>query len=601
MAGVSTFGVPVRRGPFTPADTISVGRFGGFIADFEQALVESPMEALDRTAAFREASGTRLHDEFNAFIREGDLHPETVERFREERNPMLTFDEARTAVADRGLSEHLTIPEKGITRNALNLLMLWKDQELDRQARRAEAPDDWAQIGLGVLAGISASVLDPASLTAAMLPLGGPARLLQAGTRGGRAVRGAAAGAVAGTTEAALFEPIIYNSMQLQQADYDLTDSALNIAFGGAFGGILGGLGGALRRGQQPERPAVPLMPPEVQRAVVAQGLVSIEEGRPVRAVEVMAQAAENDPRVARAIQEAVNPAGTAIDTVMPGRGEAMVADADVGRVNFNSPDAPDVATLAAEIGRLRKAPTAPPRRESLNNFIADRGGINPDDPLASDLRALTGGKKQRPGFYSRNGEGVDRMREAAAEAGYFGAGRDPQTVSNDEFLEAVRKESDGERVFPPERLAEFDADAEAMRVMDDAIGRSTASWDMPDEEIARTLIEADAAAQAQLDNAAAARNASDVPEWFDREWQEMSRRAEEAPDMFDDAQFDRIIDERLEEEQINFNTLLEAGDLTDADRVGLEQEIEAIEREFAGWTNAVKQTELCLIRSGGL
>lgn len=616
MAGVSLRGIPTLGRPLTLADTLQESRMGGFLADFEQAMVENPMESLDRMSALDEAGGTRLTDEYQAYIREGNTRPETVERFRQKRNPSLTFDEARTIVADRGLSEHLTIPKDGIATNALDLLMTWKDQELIRKEKRAAAPQDLAQMGLGLLAGISAGVLDPASLTAAMLPLGGPARFLQAATRGGRAARGAAAGIAAGTVESAAFEPFIYRSMQAQQADYDLTDSAMNIAFGAAFGGILGGIGGAIRRGVDggpelaldAEAPANRPIPPEVQRAATVQGMEAVAEGRPVRAVEVVALAAENDPRTARAVQEAVNPAGTAIDTVMAGRGGSMVAD--VGEVNFNSPDGPagetappQVEVLAGEIKRLRQAATAPPKRESLNNFIADRGGITPDDPLAVNLKDATGQKRQRPGFYSRKGQGLDRMREAAAEAGYFGKGRDPQSVPADEFIDAVRKESDGERVFPPERMAEFEGDAKAYADMERALDNEGISWDeavKDPEGTAQRLMDADAEVQAQMAGAAdAARNSDDVPEWANQESQNWSTAADQAPDAMDDNAFTSVADQKLEQAMATWRALVESGRIGELEDNALTREIEALEAEARPQMAGIKQAMTCLLGTG--
>jgi hypothetical protein len=109
------------------------------------------------------------------------------------------------------LSEHLKIPKDGMRKETLDLLMEWKNEELIREQKRAAAPDDWAQLGLGVLAGISASVLDPINITLGLLPLG-PTRLLAASTRVGRAARVGAAGAVTGGATAAALEPFIYSS-----------------------------------------------------------------------------------------------------------------------------------------------------------------------------------------------------------------------------------------------------------------------------------------------------------------------------------------------------------------------------------------------------
>lgn len=91
--------------------------------------------------------------------------------------------------------------------------------------------------------GLAVSAIDPLNIASAFIPVFGEARYVQllTGASGafGRAGVRAGVGAVEGVAGAAIVEPIIYGVAQSEQADYGLTDSFLNIVFGGVLGGGL--------------------------------------------------------------------------------------------------------------------------------------------------------------------------------------------------------------------------------------------------------------------------------------------------------------------------------------------------------------------------
>jgi len=71
--------------------------------------------------------------------------------------------------------------------------------------------------------------------------------------------------------------------------------------------------------------------------------------------------------------------------------------------------------------GRVPEIPEEPPRarepRQSLLDFIRERGGISTKDPLIGDVRSVLG--KVNP-LIRRGGKSLDRLLEGAVEAGYI-------------------------------------------------------------------------------------------------------------------------------------------------------------------------------------
>jgi len=104
----------------------------------------------------------------------------------------------------------------------------------------------------------------------------------------------------------------------------------------------------------------------------------------------------------------------------------------------------------------------------SILEFMAARGGIRSDDPMAADVRAIFGGKNPFiPGFGAliRNPKelsteakiggktapvGLDRLREGAAEAGYMTSyGHDAmQTTTVSDLLTLMEREARSEKVY---------------------------------------------------------------------------------------------------------------------------------------------------------
>lgn len=133
------------------------------------------------------------------------------------------------------------------------------------------------------------------------------------------------------------------------------------------------------------------------------------------------------------------------------GKGAASVAP--VG-------DDPTTAALRSKYGDAvadafakQQAKPAQEQPLSLLQFIASKGGLKPDPELeaiglAFGHRAQVPGK---PGFFNvvgKDGQRVDRMREAVEEAGYL-RGSERGTSTPAEFLDAIEAELRGQKRYP--------------------------------------------------------------------------------------------------------------------------------------------------------
>lgn len=98
-------------------------------------------------------------------------------------------------------------------------------------------------------------------------------------------------------------------------------------------------------------------------------------------------------------------------------------------------------------------AAAAAPQAMSLLQFIASKGGLAPHPEL--DALGLTPGRvalipeRRAYGVLNEKGTNLDRMREAAQEAGYLRSSHPDQTTTTRDFLDAVDNELRGQKTFP--------------------------------------------------------------------------------------------------------------------------------------------------------
>lgn len=204
--------------------------------------------------------------------------------------PMLPAETARQKLKDAGLENDLKVSDAGITQAALDTLMFRKRIEKKRQEIFARSEGGLAQGAARLGVAFATTLADPISAGLNFLPVVGQVRyarwLASAGSVAGRIGVRAGAGAIEGVAGAALYEPFIYTMRTQEQADYDSTDSLLNVAFGGVVGSglhVTVGSIGELYSGLRPAREAAPriepavsprpveLLPENIQRAIFDQ------------------------------------------------------------------------------------------------------------------------------------------------------------------------------------------------------------------------------------------------------------------------------------------------------------------------------------------
>lgn len=226
-------------------DDVVTGQFDAAEAAFDQAWFDNPTTSARRISELTDAEqGAVISPAYPAYgIKERRGDPAT---------PLLTPDEARARVKESGLD--ISIPDTGIRQGALDILIERNQAQRERQLVLENAP--LSTVPVQLLAGFAASAVDPINIASAFIPFVGEARyasmLASASGRIGRFAVRARVGAIQGAAGAALVEPLPLLAAQQDQTDYGLSDTLLNIAFGGVLGGGLHGVGGVIsdaRRG----------------------------------------------------------------------------------------------------------------------------------------------------------------------------------------------------------------------------------------------------------------------------------------------------------------------------------------------------------------
>ena len=241
-----TDGLIVRRDR-NLLDDVVTGQLDAAQASFDQALFENPTTAARRISELADAEqGEVIRPAMTA---RGYTSPAVR---AEPESPMLPAEVARARVKEEGLD--LSIDDGGIREGVLDILVERKRAEAQRKFLLDNAPA--STIPVQLLAGFAASAIDPINIASAFIPVVGEARyasmLANATTRAARFGVRARVGALEGAVGAAMVEPLVLYASAQDQADYDITNSLLNVAFGSVLGGGLhaaGGLVTDIRRG----------------------------------------------------------------------------------------------------------------------------------------------------------------------------------------------------------------------------------------------------------------------------------------------------------------------------------------------------------------
>ena len=154
--------------------------------------------------------------------------------------------------------------ERNEYQSVVDIMVDRKKKERERQSIMERGPKgSWNPLSGGfyvgaakLAVGIGVSFLDPINIGASFIPIYGQARFARSiakakgmGTKSAKAFRNTRLkrGAIEGAGGALLLEPLVYGAAQRIQADYDLYDSLLNVAFGTVLGGGLHVGAGKLR------------------------------------------------------------------------------------------------------------------------------------------------------------------------------------------------------------------------------------------------------------------------------------------------------------------------------------------------------------------
>lgn len=175
--------------------------------------------------------------------------------YRNEDSPLIASSDAKEKIKQYGFD--LEVPEEGIRQSALDILIKRKQNEIRIQDTLSRSPDGFFPTTAKVATALGASLLDPLNIASAFIPVVGEARytslLENAGGAFGRTMVRGRVGIMEGAVGAAVIEPFVAGAAIYEQADYKMTNSIENLAFGGLFGGGLhmgvGAIGEALARG----------------------------------------------------------------------------------------------------------------------------------------------------------------------------------------------------------------------------------------------------------------------------------------------------------------------------------------------------------------
>jgi hypothetical protein len=377
----------------------------------------------------------------------------------------LTAEAARARLRESRLDGQLTVPDQGITQEALDILMERKRVEMKRAEVFAQSPGGFGLTAAQLGVGFATSLVDPINIASGFIPVVGQARYSRwlAGARGfgGRTAIRAGVGALEGTVGAALVEPIIYSSKMAEQADYSAADSLLNIAFGTVLGGGLHVIGGAGLDAYRLAR-GLPAVDPDIRPPLT--------EGADM---EPMAPPAEGPAPVA-----AYQPSAPAqqIDAYLDSARQIWRQLRGARDIDLN-----DAAALSKVLGE---------RPKSLSQFIRETGGIvdQGGELSARDITSRTSpGLVRRDTGVNPGAAGWDAVRERVFDAGYFPGKADYNEISDSELLDALAADVSGQRVWPS-RVRERLYGVREARSYIEAMEQEGFSRDMTPEQIADRL-----------------------------------------------------------------------------------------------------------------
>lgn len=476
--------------------------FGGYQTQsvrFQQDLEASAGEVLGATAR-----QTISELPIPSLVRMGELSDAQLTGRR------IDSTSARQRITDAGLDGRLTVGDEGMTSEALDILIERKRNEIKRQEVLSRSPGGFAMGTAQLGTAFAASLLDPLNVGLAFVPVVGEARYLRylASARGvlGRTGVRVGVGAAEGAVGAAIVEPLVYAAKMQEQADYDFTDSLLNVAFGTVFGGglhaVAGGLADATRalRGVNIEpntaSSRVESMIPSEREAPLRTAVAQAIEGRQVDIDAVMSRVPDEE----RVIQAEVNAllAARESDLVKAAQGQdalLVAAGGDAQNVTSELQRSIELRDqIAAEISALppgsRRLPELVEQQRQAQQIVQDRqrrvDRLNAVRAAETDLEQLRYARSsalsiddlvealpstQQAGFRRR----IERGRESGDVRGRGARLGTPDELSRPALTQAEVR-AVAERQVAPE--VQVTADARASAAADQQLAESSPAVD---------------------------------------------------------------------------------------------------------------------------
>lgn len=325
---------------------------------------------------------------------------------------------ARKRAADAGVE--VTVPDEGMPQADFETMLALRKRQKRDAVMLSRRPQTWAGWGAEMAGMFAGSAADPINVASAFIPLVGEARYGAWLERAGsgffaRAGVRARAGLIEGAGGAAVVEPFNLELNRAYEPDYGLSDSFLNVVFGGVLGGGLHVMGGAGFDLVSRDRRAAGRAPEHVSREALAEAVTAADNGRRVDVAGVFRKADPlRDPLADTRFLSLES--ARAID----------VADADVERA-------------LQDIQAIRTGVTERPA--DLVETIKSMGGIRLVDKAGNvtseggDVRAIFD-KRYPPGLVNnKNGVPLDTVRERLQEAGWLrpwdGEGENPTSIND--------------------------------------------------------------------------------------------------------------------------------------------------------------------------
>ena len=350
--------------------------------------------------------------------------------------------------------EGLSYPEAGFTKAAAMFIANRFDERKERQEIFSRGKGGFAMGAAKFGVSLVGSALDPLNIGASFLP-GAAVRTFvnarRAAKTGGAVTKASAfqtgktgkrflAGAGEGVLGAALVEPIILSTAELEQdKDYTLLDSFLNATIGGVLGGGLHVVGGKLSDRLQKARK-------ETREAVIKTAVSQRVSGNPVE-INAILEADGNwkkrkhqqdeEPRIvdmgdAKAVTRTLEDMNNEFKLVVSLKGSKFPESI--------KPSLPEPKSLARWV------------RNNANRFSSDDSNI---PELLAKLSAKEVGQLKKKG-----GRSIDDLSREAADLGYF---NEEPTIN--EFIEALVEDINGNRKWRDQDLDTVDIYNEAIEL----------------------------------------------------------------------------------------------------------------------------------------